>query len=163
MKHQRCHQLSALKAALPAALSPALTMALWLVAFNVSSCHAQVINASQGLFLSDVKTGWGMGWKVGDKCSTAASILCDASGMITSMDLSSNSLTGSIPDSITALTALGYLNLRKNNLTGPIPDSLPVPQSFFPSASPPPPKPADGGLVPRWAVPSTSPPPPKPS
>ncbi|CAI6008736.1 unnamed protein product [Closterium sp. NIES-65] len=83
--HQRCHQLSALKAALPAALSPALTMALWLVAFNVSSCHAQVINASQGLFLSDVKTGWGMGWKVGDKCSTAASILCDASGMITSM------------------------------------------------------------------------------
>ncbi|CAI7836725.1 unnamed protein product, partial [Closterium sp. NIES-54] len=57
-------------------------------------------------------------------------------------DLSSNSLTGSIPDSITALRALGYLNLRKNNLTGPIPDSLPVPQWFFPSASPPPPKPA---------------------
>ncbi|CAI5956485.1 unnamed protein product, partial [Closterium sp. NIES-64] len=111
------------------------------------------------LFLSDVKTGWGMGWKVGDKCSTAASILCDASGMITSMDLSSNSLTGSIPDSITALRALGYLNLRKNNLTGPIPDSL-VPQWFFPSVSP---KGADGGLVPQWAVPSTSPPPPKPS
>ncbi|CAI7801497.1 unnamed protein product [Closterium sp. NIES-53] len=80
-----------------------------------------------------------------------------------SLDLSSNSLTGSIPDSITALRALGYLNLRKNNLTGPIPDSLPVPQWFFPSASPPPPKPADGGLVPRWADPSTSPPPPKPS
>ncbi|CAI7835889.1 unnamed protein product, partial [Closterium sp. NIES-53] len=54
-------------------------------------------------------------------------------------------------------------NLRKNNLTGPIPDSLPVPQWFFPSASPPPPKPADGGLVPQLAVSSTSPPPPKPS
>ncbi|CAI5940773.1 unnamed protein product [Closterium sp. NIES-65] len=85
LEHQRCHQLSALKVALPAALSPALAMALWLVAFNVSSCHAQVINASQGLFLSDVKTGWGIGWKVGDKCSTVASIRCDASGMITSM------------------------------------------------------------------------------
>ncbi|CAI6009440.1 unnamed protein product, partial [Closterium sp. NIES-65] len=100
--------LSALKVALPAALSPALAMALWLVAFNVSSCHAQVINASQGLFLSDVQTEWGMGWKVGDNCSTVAGIMCDASGMITWMNLWGNNLTGSIPDSISALTALEY-------------------------------------------------------
>ncbi|CAI5950730.1 unnamed protein product, partial [Closterium sp. NIES-65] len=35
--------------------------------------------------------------------------------------LSYNSLTGSIPDSISALTALKLLDLKYNQLTGPIP------------------------------------------
>ncbi|CAI7755905.1 unnamed protein product, partial [Closterium sp. NIES-53] len=40
------------------------------------------------------------------------------------LDLSNNSLTGSIPNSISALTALTLLNLRSNSLMGSIPDSI---------------------------------------
>ncbi|CAI7830095.1 unnamed protein product, partial [Closterium sp. NIES-53] len=39
-------------------------------------------------------------------------------------NLWSNNLTGSIPDSISALTALEYLRISYNYLTGSVPDSI---------------------------------------
>ncbi|CAI7843322.1 unnamed protein product, partial [Closterium sp. NIES-54] len=39
-------------------------------------------------------------------------------------ELGYNSLTGSIPNNISALMALEYLNLWNNNLTGSIPNSI---------------------------------------
>lgn len=45
-------------------------------------------------------------------------------GLVISLDLSSNSLTGEIPDQITSLLALVALNLSKNSLTGRIPEDI---------------------------------------
>ncbi len=45
-------------------------------------------------------------------------------GCVTYLELSSDRLTGSIPDSLGNLSNLTYLNLSANYLTGPIPDSL---------------------------------------
>lgn len=40
------------------------------------------------------------------------------------LDLRSNNLTGSIPDTLGLLTSLEYLDLYNNSLSGPIPESL---------------------------------------
>ncbi|PWA94706.1 leucine-rich repeat protein [Artemisia annua] len=45
-------------------------------------------------------------------------------GLVFNMDLSSNKLTGEIPQELTALTLLVGLNLSHNHLSGGIPDSL---------------------------------------
>ncbi|KAI9091595.1 hypothetical protein K1719_028038 [Acacia pycnantha] len=45
-------------------------------------------------------------------------------GLMTSIDLSSNHLTGEIPRSMTSLVALASLNLSRNNLTGFIPKNM---------------------------------------
>ncbi|XP_057458688.1 receptor-like protein EIX2 [Lotus japonicus] len=45
-------------------------------------------------------------------------------GLMTIIDLSSNHLTGDIPQSITKLVALAGLNLSRNNLTGFIPKNI---------------------------------------
>ncbi|CAI7916266.1 unnamed protein product, partial [Closterium sp. NIES-53] len=76
------------------------------------------------LFLSDIQTEWRMGWKVGGKCSPATEIKCDASGMITSIRLTHNNFVGSIPNSISKLTALIELELGYNSLTGSIPNNI---------------------------------------
>ncbi|GJQ99703.1 leucine-rich repeat protein [Tanacetum coccineum] len=48
----------------------------------------------------------------------------DIIGKLTTLDLSSNHLNGSIPESFGSLTSLKYLDLSVNELTGPIPTSL---------------------------------------
>ncbi|KVH87552.1 receptor-like protein EIX2 [Cynara cardunculus var. scolymus] len=45
-------------------------------------------------------------------------------GLVTSLDLSSNRLTGEIPGEITSLLALIALNLSRNTLTGPVPEDI---------------------------------------
>ncbi|XP_061367775.1 receptor-like protein EIX2 [Gastrolobium bilobum] len=45
-------------------------------------------------------------------------------GLMTSIDLSCNHLTGEIPQSMTMLVALAGLNLSENNLTGVIPSNI---------------------------------------
>ncbi|KAK9073474.1 hypothetical protein SSX86_007798 [Deinandra increscens subsp. villosa] len=45
-------------------------------------------------------------------------------GLVVSLDLSSNRLTGEIPDQITSLVALVAVNLSRNSLTGPIPEHI---------------------------------------
>ncbi|PWA41729.1 Leucine-rich repeat-containing protein [Artemisia annua] len=45
-------------------------------------------------------------------------------GLVVSIDLSSNKLSGEIPSEITSLLALVALNLSRNSLTGPIPQDI---------------------------------------
>ncbi|KAK9063927.1 hypothetical protein SSX86_017799 [Deinandra increscens subsp. villosa] len=45
-------------------------------------------------------------------------------GLVVSLDLSSNRLTGEIPDQITSLLGLVAVNLSRNSLTGPIPEHV---------------------------------------
>ncbi|GJP32886.1 hypothetical protein CLOM_g17478 [Closterium sp. NIES-68] len=93
----------------------------------VSSCHAQPINASQAVFLSDCQKAWGKtmeGWTLRADCGSADGLFCDASGMITAIHLINRKLTGSIPAGIGSLAALEYLDLSYNSLTGPIPNSI---------------------------------------
>ncbi|KAK8633942.1 hypothetical protein V6N13_014773 [Hibiscus sabdariffa] len=45
-------------------------------------------------------------------------------GLVTSLDLSANGLTGEIPKELGALIGLRSLNLSENLLTGNIPDSI---------------------------------------
>ncbi|GJP71830.1 hypothetical protein CLOP_g2620 [Closterium sp. NIES-67] len=100
--------------------------ALWLTSV-VSSCRAQTIHASQAVFLTDCQNAWARtfeGWTQGANCSAAYGLECDGSGMITRMIISNNSLTGSIPDSISSLTALTQLDLSDNKLSGSIPTGV---------------------------------------
>ncbi|CAI5516572.1 unnamed protein product, partial [Closterium sp. Naga37s-1] len=80
-------------------------------------------------FLNDIQTAWGTtlpGWTVKAVCNSEQGITCDASGMITDLNLQvvSPLITGSIPDSISVLTALTYINFNSNLLNGPVPDSI---------------------------------------
>ncbi|GJP67885.1 hypothetical protein CLOP_g24644 [Closterium sp. NIES-67] len=99
---------------------------LWLAAAAVSSCHAASIpiRASQSVFLSDCQKAWGTtipGWSQTASCSAAQGLTCDPSGMITAIRMDSTNISGAIPDSISSLTALTWLDLGYNQLDGSIP------------------------------------------
>ncbi|GJP55623.1 hypothetical protein CLOM_g14573 [Closterium sp. NIES-68] len=104
--------------------------ALLLVAFAfASACHAQQLHASQAAVLSDCQKAWGrtfQGWTQGADCGNMRSsgIRCDSRGMISQLDLTGLSLTGSIPNSITSLTALTWLQLSYNQFIGRIPAGI---------------------------------------
>ncbi|RLN09927.1 protein STRUBBELIG-RECEPTOR FAMILY 1-like isoform X1 [Panicum miliaceum] len=107
--------------------------------------------------------GWtGLG---GDPCKEAwQGVQCDGPN-VTAIDLSSNDVSGELPDSMATLSSLSTLNVENNQFSGPIPEKLlsipkflrdgnkftipPIP-GFFPTPGTPPP-----------LVPSTSPPSPK--
>ncbi|XP_059653492.1 receptor-like protein EIX2 [Cornus florida] len=48
----------------------------------------------------------------------------DILGLVTSIDLSHNNLSGSIPDDFSSLDALRFLNLSHNKITGKIPENV---------------------------------------
>ncbi|CAI7810140.1 unnamed protein product, partial [Closterium sp. NIES-53] len=103
-------------------------------------------------FVQECQTAWGQtiaGWSgASPQCTTATGLTCDASGfilslklhnyklagqipnsvsnlkMITYLDLASNQLPGSIPATVTALSLLRYFWLYNNTLTGPIPTDI---------------------------------------
>ncbi|GJP60658.1 hypothetical protein CLOP_g17879 [Closterium sp. NIES-67] len=105
----------------------ALSAVLWLAAF-VSSCHAQLFHESQAVFLSDCQKAWGTsaisGWSQGANCSAAEGLFCDQSGMILEMSMEESGLAGPIPDSISRLTRISFLNLYNNHLNGSIPAGI---------------------------------------
>ncbi|CAI5477117.1 unnamed protein product, partial [Closterium sp. Yama58-4] len=83
---------------------------------------------SQAQVLLDCQKAWNTtigGWEIGGDCSKARNVTCDAKGMITSMDLGGAYLLGSFPSSIGNLTSLTHLNLRVNRLwQSSIPESI---------------------------------------
>ncbi|KAI7740946.1 hypothetical protein M8C21_003704 [Ambrosia artemisiifolia] len=86
-------------------------------------------------------------WTTTTSFCTWDGIKCDSTNQITSINLASTSLTGSLPSTLNQLTQLKTLSLQKNHLTGPLPslsnltlltevylDSnnfTSIPQSFF--------------------------------
>ncbi|GJP32362.1 hypothetical protein CLOM_g16958 [Closterium sp. NIES-68] len=79
-------------------------------------------------FLQDCQTAWNQhfpGWSSDNPdCRTALGISCDSSGMITDINLWSMNLRGSIPDSISNLRKLRFLELSVNQLNGSIPTAI---------------------------------------
>ncbi|XP_066384561.1 receptor-like kinase TMK3 [Miscanthus floridulus] len=60
----------------------------------------------------------------GDACTTFEGITCSASGRVTAIDLAGKGLAGTLPPSLSSLTALESLQLRGNSLTGVVPAVL---------------------------------------
>ncbi|GJP85100.1 hypothetical protein CLOP_g15196 [Closterium sp. NIES-67] len=74
--------------------------------------------------LLELQQAWGQtfyGWLPGGNCSYAEGVECDGQGMVTSMVLSGQGLTGSIPSTIGSMVSLTGLDLFGNNLSGSIP------------------------------------------
>jgi hypothetical protein len=60
----------------------------------------------------------------GDACTTFEGITCSASDRLTPIDLAGKGLAGTLPPSLSSLTALESLQLRGNMLTGVVPAGL---------------------------------------
>ncbi|CAL5053952.1 unnamed protein product [Urochloa decumbens] len=57
----------------------------------------------------------------GDPCSSFKGITCSPSGRVTAIDLAGQNLTGTLPSSLSTLTALESLQLQGNSLSGAVP------------------------------------------
>ncbi|CAI7785048.1 unnamed protein product [Closterium sp. NIES-54] len=110
------HSLPCLKqrrSAAALALAAALCLAALLVSPIVAVATAQPLHPTQVKVLQDYQAAWGKtiaGWSgTNPICGTASGLMCDGNGMITTIELGSNQLSGSIPASITALRELTFL------------------------------------------------------
>ena len=65
-----------------------------------------------------------VGWRIGLSMASWTGITYNTTDGVTQIDLSNQSLNGSIPNTLGDLTNLTQLNLFKNSLTGPIPAQL---------------------------------------
>ncbi|CAI5484308.1 unnamed protein product, partial [Closterium sp. Yama58-4] len=77
--------------------------------------------------LQDLQQAWGQnitGWVSGGDCSLAYGVNCNAQGMVIDIYQNYQGLTGYIPDYISALDRLTFLELAGNNLTGSIPSII---------------------------------------
>ncbi|CAI6008430.1 unnamed protein product [Closterium sp. NIES-65] len=89
--------------------------------------RAQLWAKSQLPFLTECQAAWKRsfsGWDATSNCSKAVFVTCDQDGMLTSMGLLSQSLTGFLPSSVGAATRLSKLGFYNNMLSGSIPDTI---------------------------------------
>eukprot|EP00245_Coleochaete_scutata_P015287 TRINITY_DN6749_c0_g1_i5.p3 TRINITY_DN6749_c0_g1~~TRINITY_DN6749_c0_g1_i5.p3 ORF type:complete len:120 (+),score=11.30 TRINITY_DN6749_c0_g1_i5:195-554(+) len=77
---------------------------------------------SEAEVIQGLASYWGLA--LGTDVCNATWVTCSTDGDVTRLDLSGNSLTGSIPESLGSLTKLTFLDLGSNKLTGSIPNSL---------------------------------------
>ncbi|CAI6008424.1 unnamed protein product [Closterium sp. NIES-65] len=78
-------------------------------------------------FLTECQAAWTRsfsGWDATSNCSEAVFVTCDQDGMLTSMGLLSQSLTGFLPSSMGAATRLSKLDLSANNFSGGLPAAI---------------------------------------
>ncbi|CAI6002397.1 unnamed protein product, partial [Closterium sp. NIES-64] len=79
-------------------------------------------------FLQECQAAWGQsisGWSgESPDCSSATGLACDPSGMIVIMQLRNYKLGGQIPNSLSSLKKLIYLDLTSNQLPGSIPATV---------------------------------------
>ena len=115
-----CRSLTALLLA-----ASALPAAAALAPAEVAVLHA-LYNSTNGVGWTN-KTNWMNG---GDPCAAGApweGITCNAAGdRVTVISLFSQNLTGTLPASLSSLTALQRLDVSHNSLTGPMPNLSPL-------------------------------------
>ncbi|CAI5462872.1 unnamed protein product [Closterium sp. Yama58-4] len=89
--------------------------------------RAQLWAKSQLAFLTECQAAWKRslsGWDATSNCSDAVFVTCDQDGMLTTMGLLSQSLTGFLPSSVGDATRLSKLGFYNNMLSGSIPDTI---------------------------------------
>ena len=69
-------------------------------------------------------TSWKQKWNLSSPMNQWYGVKVAPDGKITELDLSENNLSGTMPESLTGLTALEYCDLHGNDLTGVIPADL---------------------------------------
>ncbi|KAI4369264.1 hypothetical protein MLD38_017724 [Melastoma candidum] len=62
------------------------------------------------------------GWSSSTPYCTWKGVTCESSQRVTSLSLSSQSISGTLPSDLTSLTSLRTLFLQKNSLSGPLPN-----------------------------------------
>ncbi|GMH20264.1 hypothetical protein Nepgr_022105 [Nepenthes gracilis] len=85
------------------------------VLFRSSADDAAVMTKLSAA-LSPTPAGWS-----GTAFCKWSGVVCDGSGLVTSITLSSKSLSGTIPSSLNSLSQLTLLSLQNNSFSGPIP------------------------------------------
>ncbi|CAI7731710.1 unnamed protein product [Closterium sp. NIES-54] len=99
----------------------------------IMMAHAAPLDPTQWPGLRDMKAQWSSiipsitdTWVENAECgvSTFGHLSCDSSGFVTRLDLSSNYLTGSLPETIGVFTKLLYFYIDYNSLSGPLPSTF---------------------------------------
>ncbi|CAI5467542.1 unnamed protein product [Closterium sp. Yama58-4] len=86
---------------------------------------------TSGPGLRDMKAQWGSiipaitdTWAVNADCNGFGSVTCNGAGLVTTIDLKKNDLTGSLPATISVFNSLEYLYMGENLLTGSLPSTF---------------------------------------
>eukprot|EP00245_Coleochaete_scutata_P015279 TRINITY_DN6749_c0_g1_i12.p3 TRINITY_DN6749_c0_g1~~TRINITY_DN6749_c0_g1_i12.p3 ORF type:complete len:122 (+),score=9.87 TRINITY_DN6749_c0_g1_i12:35-400(+) len=99
-----------------------LVVSALVVALSFSQPAKAATSEAEVTVLQGLEDNWGLAR--GTLVCNTSRVTCSTDGDVTRLDLSGNSLTGSIPESLGSLTKLTFLDLGSNKLTGSIPNSL---------------------------------------
>jgi len=91
---------------------------------SFSSNCSEDFDALVALYNSTNGANWTNAWDLNASINTFYGVTLDANDRVTSIDLSGNNLTGTLPTELGSLTNIQALNLRNNQLTGSIPENI---------------------------------------
>ncbi|GER57349.1 receptor-like kinase [Striga asiatica] len=100
-----------------------LSLLLLILLFTLFSTSVHLIAADDASVMAQLAKSISPsppGWTGPNFCKWQG-ISCDSSARVTSINLASKSLTGTIPSHLTQLSALKTLSLQRNKLSGPLP------------------------------------------
>src|SRR5689334_12445575 len=104
-----------------------ISIVLFALAVSLVGCSSLIADnqyeALMDLYKATGGEGWtySFGWGTNDNYCTWHAVGCDKDSFVKSLSLSSNNLTGTIPESIGYLTRLQVLGMEFNNINGAIP------------------------------------------
>ncbi|CAI5470325.1 unnamed protein product [Closterium sp. Yama58-4] len=97
----------------------------------IMMAHAATLHPSQWPGLRDMKAQWGSQipsitntWVQNGDCSNFDGVNCNGAGFVTTIGLTYNHLTGSLPDTIGVFSRLEYFYIDQNSLSGSLPSSI---------------------------------------
>ncbi|PSS23927.1 Receptor-like kinase [Actinidia chinensis var. chinensis] len=99
---------------------PRLLLLLLLLLFSLLSISSSADDAAVMATLSAALSPTPSGWTGSDPCSWNG-VKCDTSNRVTSINLPSQSLSGSLPSGLNLLSHLKTLSLQQNSLSGTLP------------------------------------------